>query len=186
MYTYCETAISQFHSCYAPPRSRGVVFFGRKPRKGPSLRCTPTVKLLYRRLRPKSRTMLVDHSESPNPALGLQYGDSLSIAANSAARPPGSPRPFILGRSGQSAYQADVLVRLRNLPYPAGTRSPPPLSMRCTSLHDPLEANPETSASGRARDAQTPAGILLDKGCPHIASRFFCLFRCRMSAEGYE
>src|SRR5271156_2855733 len=42
------TSLRQFPSCYAPPRSRGVVFFGGKPRKGPSLRCTPTVKLLYR------------------------------------------------------------------------------------------------------------------------------------------
>jgi hypothetical protein len=64
-------------------------------------------------------------------------------------------RPLI---SPTSLGRADVPIRLRSLPFPAGARCPPPLSMRRTFLHNPLTTNPEKSANGRAQDAQTPGG----------------------------
>ena len=55
---------------------------------------------------------------------GGKYGDSLPIAANSTARPPGSPRPCALERDGQSVGQADVPVRLRSPAVPSGRPMP--------------------------------------------------------------
>jgi hypothetical protein len=75
-----------------------------------------------------------------------KYGDSLPIAANSTARPRGSPR---LRRHSSRVTKPAV---------PSGRPMPSASLNEMNFLHNPLTTNPEKSANGRAQDAQTPGG----------------------------